>query len=75
MKITVHGENSFIVLTDQMMIGPSEGGYTLAYSADNETFTEYEESTPAGENCLVNGTMRYSYWKLVGNTGDVTVIV
>lgn len=75
MKITVQGEKSFKVLTDQMLIGPSESGYTLAYSADNENFTEYDEATPANENCIVNGAVRYSYWKLVGNTGEVTVIV
>ena len=75
MKQTVTGEQSFKVLKDQFMVGPSASGYTLAYSADNEHFTNYSEATPANENLIVNGAMMYSFWKLVGNTGDVEIIL
>lgn len=75
MQITISGEKSFKVPKNQFIIGPSASGYTLAYSADNVHFTNYTESTPANENCIVNGAVTYSFWKLVGNTGEVTIIV
>lgn len=75
MQIKVTGEKSFKVLKEQFIIGPSASGYTLAYSADNVHFTNYTEATPANENCIVNGAVTYSYWKLVGNTGEVDIIV
>lgn len=74
MKTIVTGEVPFKALKSQFMIGPSEGGYTLAYSADGVNYTNYSESTPAGENAVVNGAVQYAYFKLVGNTGDVIVI-
>ena len=75
MKVIVSGEQVFKVAKNQMTIGPSASGYTLAYSANGTTFTEYSQSTPAGENCIVNGVPQYTYIKLVGNTGDVEVIL
>ena len=75
MKIVVNGEQVFKVAKNQMTIGPSASGYTLAYSADGENFTEYSEATPANENCIVNGLPQYTYVMLSGNTGDVTVIL
>ena len=75
MQITVNGERKFKVLKDQFMVGPSASGYTLAYSADGVNFTNYTEATPANENLIVNGFMMYGWAKLVGNSGEVEVIL
>ena len=75
MQVTVLGEQKFKVVKDQFMVGPSASGYTLAYSANGVDFTNYSEATPAGENLIVNGFMRYGWAKLVGNTGEVDVIL
>lgn len=75
MQIQVNGEQKFKVVKDQFMVGPSASGYTLAYSANGVDFTEYSEETPAGENLIVNGFMQYGWAKLVGNTGEVDVIL
>lgn len=69
----VRGENAFQVMSHSLIIGPSEAGYTLAYSADGENYTEYSEAVPANENCIVNGVAFGTYIKLVGNTGEVVV--
>lgn len=69
----VTGEKPFSVPTNSFGIGASESGYTLAYSADGVTYTEWTEETPAGENCFVVGLPKMCYYKLVGNTGDVKV--
>lgn len=75
MKARINGEEVFKALKGQMIIGPSAEGYTLAYSADGENFTEYSQATPAGENCIVNGCPQYSYWKLSGNQSEVEIIL
>lgn len=75
MQVTVLGEQKFKVVKDQFMVGPSASGYTLAYSANGVDFTNYSEATPAGENLIVNGFMQYGWAKLVGNTGEVDVIL
>lgn len=75
MKITVIDEQVFKVAKNQMTIGPSASGYTLAYSADGSNFTNYTEAVPAGENCIVNGVPQYTFCKLVGNSGNVVVII
>ena len=60
---------------NQFIVGPSANGYTLAYSADGVNFTEYTEATRAGENLIVNGVPQYAWCKLVGNEGEVDVIL
>lgn len=75
MKVIVSGEQVFKVAKNQVAIGPSASGYTLAYSADGVNFTEYAEATPANENLIVNGVVQYSYLKLVGNEGEVVVVL
>lgn len=76
MQVIVHGETPFKVLKDQVFIGPSASGYTLAYGASKDgTFTNYSDATPANENLVVNGVVQYSWLKLVGNTGNVEVIL
>lgn len=73
MNDKVRGEAAFQVMSHSLIIGPSESGYTLAYSADGTNFTEYSEDVPANENCIVNGVAFGTYIKLIGNTGEVAV--
>ena len=76
MKVVVNGETPFKVCKDQVFIGPSASGYTLAYGASKEgTFTNYSEATAANTNCIVNGVVQYCWLKLVGNSGPVEVIL
>ena len=76
MQIVVNGETPFKVCKNQVFIGPSASGYTLAYGASKEgTFTNYTTATPANENNIVNGVVQYSWLKLVGNSGPVEVIL
>lgn len=71
-KIIV-GEAPFQVLSHSLGISPSESGYVLNYSADGISFTEWDEATPANENCMVLNFPKGMYFKLVGNTGNVKV--
>ena len=74
-KITVHGEEVFRAQKDQFAVAPSEGGYTVAYSADGVHFTNDTDAVvPAGENLVYLGAMQYGWYKLVGNQGDVDVL-
>lgn len=75
MQIKVLDQERFKVAKNQFIVGPSANGYTLAYSADGVNFTEYTEATPAGENLIVNGVPQYAWCKLVGNQGEVDVIL
>lgn len=71
MKIT--GEEAFSVPEKSFCIGSSDGGYTLAYSADGITFTEYDTPTEAGVNAVVNFGAKHMIYKLIGNTGEVNI--
>lgn len=75
MKLKITGEQQFSVLKNTFAIGPSESGYTLAYSATGNPseFTMWDKSTEAGENVVVNGAAEEMYFKLVGNTGEVII--
>lgn len=74
-KITVHGEQVFRAQRDQFAVAPASG-YTVAYSADGLNFTNDTDAVvPAGENLVYLGAMQYGYYKLVGNSGDVEVLV
>lgn len=74
-KITVHGEQVFRAQRDQFAVAPSEGGYTVAYSADGVNFTNDTDAVvPAGENLVYLGAMTYGWYKLAGNQGDVDVL-
>lgn len=70
---TLTGEQPIQVLSHSVIIGPSASGYTFAYSGDGETYTQYSQDTPAGENLIVNGLAFGTYIKLVGNTGEVKI--
>lgn len=70
----ISGETPFQVQAHSFSVSPSASGYTLAYSADGIGWTNYTESTPANEVHIINGVANNMYWKLVGNSGDVTVV-
>lgn len=72
--MTIKGEDKFKINSTSFSISPSKEGYTLAYSANGEEFTNYEEATPAGENCLVVNCPFGVWYKCVGNKTDVKVV-
>ena len=75
-KVIISGETPFKVLKEQAIIGPSEGGYTLAYSATRDgEYTAYDQDTPAGENLIINGLVPFSWLMLSGNTGEVEAVL
>lgn len=76
MQIQVSGETAFKALKDQFSVAPTTSGYQVAYSADNVTFTlDADAIVPANENLVYLGSMTYGYYKLVGNTDNVKVIL
>ena len=75
-KNTIHGEEVFRAQKDQFAVAPSEGGYTIAYSADGVHFTEDTDAVvPANETLVYLGAMQYGWYKLSGNQGDVEVLL
>lgn len=75
-KITVHGEEVFRAQKDQFAVAPTQGGYTVAYSANGVDFTNDTDAiVPSGENLVYLGAMTYGFYKLVGNTDNVEVLV
>ena len=75
-KIVVHKEEVFRAQKDQFMVAPTSAGYTVAYSADGENFTNDTDAVvPSGQNLLYLGAMQYGYYKLVSNADDVDVLV
>ena len=76
MQIQVSGESPFKALKDQFSVAPTTSGYQVAYSADNVTFTlDPDAIVPANENLVYLGSMTYGFYKLVGNTDNVKVIL
>lgn len=76
MKVFIKGEEPFKVLQDTLTIGATTGGFTFAYGTSKDSvFTEYDEATPAGEVCIVNGVTPYSWAKLVGNTDEEVEVI
>lgn len=73
MTINVKGESPFQVLANAFGVSASDSGYKLAYSADGFSYTDWKEATPAGEVLFVNANPKGAYFKLVGNTSNVTV--
>lgn len=71
MKVT--GEQVFSVPSNEFGVSASNEGYTLAYSVDGQTFTNYTQATPANENLFVCGCPKFQKYKLVGNNSEVEV--
>lgn len=74
MVFKITGEEEFSVLSHSFGVSQSESGYTLNYSSDGLSWTQYGEATPANEDLFVNGVPYGSYFKLVGNTSEVQII-
>jgi len=72
--IKVSGETPFQVCAHSFSVSPSASGYTLQYSANGYDYTAYTESTPANETLIVNGCAKGMFFRLSGNSGEVTVI-
>lgn len=70
---TITGAVPFQVLAHSFAVSPSSSGYTLNYSADGKTYTAYSQATPANENLIVNGIAKGMYFKLAGNSAEVTI--
>ncbi len=73
-NIKVSGENPFRVNATSFCIGQTSGGYTLNYSADGKTFTEWEEATEADVDMVVANAAKGMIYKLVGNTDEKVVV-
>lgn len=69
----VKNEEQFSIPTEGFIISPSSSGYTLAYSADGQSFTDYSEPTPANEVCIVRSGVKHVVYKLVGNADTVYI--
>ena len=75
-KITVHGEEVFRAQKDQFAVAPTSAGYQVAYSANGVDFTNDADAVvPANENLVYLGAMTYGFYKLVGNSDNVEVLV
>lgn len=73
-KKTISGEDAFQVLAHSFSLSPSEGGYTLQYSANCEDWTSYPDAVPSGENLIVNGIAKGMYFRCLNNTSDLTLV-
>lgn len=70
----INGEEVFQTINGNFSVSPSNETYTVAYSTDGRSFTEWEESTPANEVLIVTGIPLIPiYWKLIGNNSELTV--
>lgn len=69
----IENENAFSVPANSFAVSASEQSYTLHYSVDGESFTAWEEATPANEVLVVNGVARGMIFKLVGNQSIVYI--
>lgn len=74
MRILINKEEAKQIGAHSFSVAPTTGGFTIAYSADGISFTNYSEATPANEVLLVNGCPKNAWWKLVGNVDDNVVV-
>lgn len=76
MQIKVNGEQKFSAKKEQFAVAPTTSGYQVAYSADGENWTlDADAIVPANENLIYLGAMQYAWYKLVGNTDEVNIIL
>lgn len=69
MKIT--GNTPFSVPVGAFSISASAEGYTLNYSADGESFTAWQKSTPSNEVLIVTNFPAHLTYKLEGNESEL----
>lgn len=67
MTSTIYGEQPFKALKECFMISAVPGGYTLEFSTDKDTWTAWPDAVPSNENCIVNGAVPYTWFRLKGN--------
>lgn len=72
-KIKISGETPFQILAHSFAVSHAEASYTLEYSADGYDYTEWEEATPANETLFVVDIPKNAFFRLKGNSGEVTV--
>ena len=75
MKVMISGEEAFRSQRESFGVAATSNGYTLSYSADKETWTDYEDATPANENLIVNGVPTYMWFKLKNNQDEDVVVL
>lgn len=66
----INKEDAFSSTNDNFAVGPTSGGYTLAYSVDGINFSNCPNDTPAGETLVVNGFPEGMIFKLLGNVDN-----
>ena len=72
MQQKIQGEQPFQVLSTSFTIGPSSSGYDLYFSADGIDYTNLF-TVGANVNRQVTQVAAGSYYKLIGNTDEVTI--
>lgn len=69
----INGEQAFSIPTSAFAVSASNEGYVLNYSADGETFTPWEKSTPSNEVLIVTNFPKHLTYKLMGNGTEVYI--
>ncbi len=72
MVYKLNGEQPFQVLSSDFSISPSESGYELYFSADGFNYTSFA-TVGAGVTRQFTSMSAGNYYKLMGNTGEVSV--
>lgn len=72
MLIKISSEQPFQIMASAFIIGASQSGYTLQFSADGTNYSDLF-SVGAGVERMVTNVAANAYYKLRGNTGDVSV--
>ena len=76
MQALVSGETPFKCLKNTVAIGPTSQGFVLNYAVSKDgPWTQYTESTPADECCIINGLTPYMWLKLENNVDEATEII
>lgn len=72
MILKISNEQPFQVLAPSFIIGASQNGYSLQFSADGRNYTTLF-TVGAGVERMVTGVAPDAYYKLLGNTGNVSI--
>ena len=73
MRLKIKGEQPFQVIAHSCIISPSQESYTLQFSADGDTYTDWNEPTPANENTVIVNFPKFIFFRLKNNNSDVIV--
>lgn len=72
MLIKISSEQPFQIMASAFIIGASQSGYTLQFSADGTNYSDLF-SVGAGVERMVTNVAANAYYKLRGNTSEVSV--